>query len=495
MQENPSNFQGWNPPLSLEGVLLLPWPKDVFSEPIEEFVRELSRSTETPIELSAMITLAVVAVAAQKKYRIQIKPDYSEPVNIWSLVILPPASRKSRVYAEITKPLRKWEMEQKQLHEPLIKSAASQCKTMEVRIKELRAKAAKAKGDQQYQEWQSEIEKLERETPKILACPQIWTSDITPEHLGTVMAANDEAMAIISDEGGIFDILGGLYSDGRANIDLFLQAHAAGPVRVERGSRPPVFMQRAILTMGLTVQPEVIREICKNKTFRGRGLLGRFLYVIPHSNIGARTFDEPPMNQQLSQKFQNTLWDILNHEEAVVEGQKAQHVLQLEPKAYQKWLDYAKAVEALMSDEVGHLNHITDWAGKLPGAIARIAALLHIMRHSKGKPWTQKVSYSDISAAIKIGHALTNHALRAFDLLHETTTMQIVRAVYGWIKQERLSSFTQRDCQRKFRRFKKAELRPALDALIEHEILSERDIIGVGRPSNVFDVNPAIISA
>ena len=35
------------------------------------------------------------------------------------------------------------------------------------------------------------------------------------------MAANNEAMAVLSDEGGIFDILSGLYSDGKANIDLF----------------------------------------------------------------------------------------------------------------------------------------------------------------------------------------------------------------------------------------------------------------------------------
>lgn len=493
MQQTTSNYQDWNPPLSLEGISLLPWPKDIFPKSVEEYIKELSRSTETPIELSAMITLAVVAVAAQKKYRIQIKPDYSEPVNIWSLVILPPASRKSRVYGEITQPLRKWELEQKQLNEPLIQSATSQCKTMEVRLKELRAKAAKAKNSVDYQDCQSEIERLEREAPEIPVSPQIWTSDITPEHLGTIMAINGEAMSVISDEGGIFDILGGLYSDGNANIDLFLQSHSAGPVRVERGSRPPVFMQNAVLTMGLTVQPDVIHSICKNKKFRGRGLLGRFLYVIPNSNIGSRTFDEPPMNKQLSHEFQNILWDILNHENAVGEELNTKHVLYLESDAYEKWLDYAKTVEVMMSEDVGHLNHITDWAGKLPGAIARIAALLHIIRHSNGKPWMVKVSFNDMAAAVKIGHALINHALRVFDLFYETTTMQIARSIYNWIKQEKLSSFTQRDCLRKFRRYKKLELRPALEMLVEQEILSERETLKIGRSSNTFDVDPHLI--
>ena len=37
--------------------------------------------------------------------------------------------------------------------------------------------------------------------------PQLWTSDVTPENLGVIMAENDDRMAILSDEGGIFDIL------------------------------------------------------------------------------------------------------------------------------------------------------------------------------------------------------------------------------------------------------------------------------------------------
>lgn len=486
------NKTDWICPLSLEGIPLLPWPRDVFPKPVEDFVRDLCRSTETPIELSAMIVLATAAVAAHKKYCIQIKPDYSEPVNIWSLVVLPPASRKSRVFSEITQPLKKWEMEQKQQCEPLIKTATSQFKTMEARLKELRTKAARAKNNQDFQDLQKEIETLENETTEIPICPQIWTSDITPEHLGTVMAANGEAMAVISDEGGIFDILGGLYSDGKANIDLFLQSHSGGTVRVERGSRSPVFMESATLTMGLTVQPEVIHNVCRNKKFRGRGLLGRFLFVIPHSNIGKRTLNEPPMNMELSKQFHEILWEILNHEYPTSDGAITKHILHMDSNAYQKWWDYAKTVEAMMSDEIGHLSHITDWAGKLPGAIARIAALLHIMRYAKEKPWLYKISLEDMSAAVKIGHRLINHALHVFDLFHETTTMQIARLIYKWLKQDNISCFTQRDCLRKFRRHKKQELRPALEVLIEQEIIRESEASCPGRPSNVFFVNTDI---
>lgn len=155
-------------------------------------------------------------------------------------------------------------------------------------------------------------------------------------------------------------------------------------------------MQRPVLAMGLTVQPEVIRNICRNKTFRGRGLLGRFLYAMPKSNIGTRSFTEAPMTQETVVKYQNALKAILNHPDYFEDGVKTQHTLKLAQKAYKKWLAYAKTVEMLMGDDIGHLSHITDWAGKLPGAIARIAALIHIMRYAYQEPWQHVISLEDM---------------------------------------------------------------------------------------------------
>lgn len=484
----------WNSPLSLEGNSLLPWPLDVLPDPFMTYVKELARSTETPIELSALLTLAVVSTAAQAKYEVQVKTDYIEPINLWILGILPPASRKSRIYSDVTSPLRKWECEQKLLMEPLIASAGSKRKTMEARLKELRIRAAKAK-ESEYAKIQAEIEQIECNLPEVPQCPQIWTSDVTPEHLGCIMAANQESMAILSDEGGIFDILGGLYSDGKANIDLFLQAHSAGSVRVDRGSRAPVFMERAVLTMGLTAQPQVVKTICNNKVFRGRGLLGRFLYILPKSNIGKRTLDELPMLAEHRMAYENVMQAILSHPISMKDKQPSLHKLELSQEAFNKWLEYSKLVEALMGDEIGHLSHITDWAGKLAGAIARIAGLLHVMRHAYGQPEKRLISLEDMSAAVKIGHFLINHALAVFDLLDEDNARVIARTILQWIKNEKKNQFTQRECMRRFRRYKKADLRPAFDILKEHEILKEFEIYsenGLGRGSGLFEVNPLI---
>lgn len=490
MQDIISNSFEWPEPLPLGEVQLTPWPENSFPAPFETFVKELARSTETPIELAAMLTLAAVSTASHKRYQVQIKPDYVEPVNIWSVSVLPPASRKSRVFAEVTAPLKKWERGKKEVLEPKIKSIESKRKTAEARLKELRNNAAKAT-EGKYFSLQKEIERLENELETTPTSPQIWTSDVTPEHLATIMSINEEAMSVLSDEGGIFDVLGGLYSDGKANIDLFLQAHSASPVRVDRGSRSPVFMKRAILTMGLTVQPEVIYSISRNKTFRGRGLLGRVLYTIPKSNIGTRTFDEGPMCQEAITNYHVALQSILNHPDPIEEGVKTLYTLTLEKEAYEKWHSYAKTVEAFMREEIGYLSHITDWAGKLPGAVARIAALLHIMRYAHKSPSQHPISLTDMASAVKIGHILINHALFVFDLLQQERSQQIAKTIYDWIKRKKLKEFHRRDFLRDFRRLKKNEIMPAFEILKELVILREVEING--KAKGIYIVNPHIV--
>ena len=44
------------------------------------------------------------------------------------------------------------------------------------------------------------------------------------EALVSKMVANNETMALVSSEGGIFNVMSGLYSGGMVNIDIILTA-------------------------------------------------------------------------------------------------------------------------------------------------------------------------------------------------------------------------------------------------------------------------------
>lgn len=491
-QENTGN---WQAPISLESATLPPWPDDVFPGSIQDFVTALSESTETPPELSAMMVLAAISAAAQGNYRVRIKADYFEPVNIWTCAALPPGSRKTAVQTAATAPLTKWEKLQREKLEPAIKKAQADDATIREQINFLRKQASKAKGAE-FEQLKKEIADTEANLPEIPTVPQIWAQDVTPENLGTIMADNNERMAILSDEAGIFDILGGRYSGGVPNLDLFLQGHAGSAVRVNRGSRPPVFMQTPALTFGLSPQPEVLRGLTEKPSFRGRGLLGRFLYVLPPSNLGYRTLNANPIFPDYSARYEGILTGILNQEMASdSEGEPCPYILKITVDAVQIWHTFAHKIEAGMR-EGGTFAHLTDWAGKLPGAVIRIAALLHITRHALVRPWEKEISIEDMSAALRMADVLSIHALAVFDLMGADPALDGARVVLRWIEREGKPEFTFRDCHyvHKTRYKRTAELEPIMEVLIERHYIRPRALKQVqGRPSRIYEINPAIL--
>lgn len=490
-----TNVTNWQAPIGLESAKLPPWPDDVFPGSIQDFVTGLSKSTETPPELSAMMVLAAISAAAQGKYRVRVKQDYFEPVNVWTCAALPPGSRKTAVQAAATAPLTQWEKLQREKLEPVIKKAQADDATIREQIGFLRKQASKAKGAE-FEQLKKEIADIEARLPEIPTAPQVWAQDVTPENLGTIMADNNERMAILSDEAGIFDILGGRYSGGIPNLDLFLQGHAGSAVRVNRGSRPPVFMQTPALTFGLSPQPEVLRGLTEKPSFRGRGLLGRFLYVLPPSNLGYRTLNASPIFPDYAARYDGILTSILNQEMANdSEGKSCPHILKITNDALQAWQSFAHTVEAGMRED-GTFAHLTDWAGKLPGAVIRIAALLHIARHALVRPWEKEIGVEDMSAALRIADVLSAHTLAVFDLMGADPALDGARVVLRWIKREGKSEFTFRDCHyaHKARYKRTAELEPAIEVLTERHFIRPRVVKVSHRPSRVFEVNSAILN-
>ncbi len=460
---------------------------------VGDMVRAVSIETETPLELATGIGLSVIATACQGKIIIEIKPGYREPLNLWVIVALDPANRKTSVLSRMTAPLTAWEREQHKQMEPRIKEAASRRQNQESRIKSLRTKYGKAKPDE-LREIEAEILEIENDLEEIPTLPKAWAQDVTPEHLGTLMAQHDERMSIISAEGGIFDIAAGRYSNGVPNLDLFLQGHAGDSVRVDRGSREPVYMDSPAITFGLSPQPGVLKGLADQPGFRSRGFLARYLYFLPGSKLGYRALDTTPVPVSIKNNYYHLVYQLLNLKPGEDEhGDVKPHVLTLSKDAYQEWADFYMAVEKDLRDD-GRFEHIRDWAGKLPGAATRIAGLLHCA-DNPNDPWNIPVSLETMTRALDLAAVFADHALITFDLMGADTSLDGARKVWRWVERNRLESFSKRDChnalQGSFKRVK--ELEEPLIVLIERNYIQAETKQTGGRPSIIYRVNPEII--
>lgn len=80
--------------------------------------------TQTPPDLMAGgVALAALSGATGGRARVQIRPGRWEPVNLFTVVAMPPGSRKSAVFAAMTAPLLAAEQTLAELAAPLITEA------------------------------------------------------------------------------------------------------------------------------------------------------------------------------------------------------------------------------------------------------------------------------------------------------------------------------------------------------------------------------------
>jgi hypothetical protein len=465
-----------------------------------DFARAIAADTETPPELAAGMVLVACATAAARGLRVMIKPGYFEPCNIWIVVALPPGNRKSAVQAAATAPLLDWEREQAECLAPEIQRLGSERKTLEARAKELRNKAAKEKDCARAEELAREAADIEADLPEIPTQPQIWTSDATPERLGALLAEHEECMAWLSSEGGVFDLLQGRYSSGIPNLDLVLKAHSGDAERVDRGSRPPVFLRSPRLSIGLSPQPDVLRGLSARPGFRGRGLLGRFLYLLPPSPLGYRKLQSPPVPDEVRNAYASGLRAMLEWApDQDGNDTPRPHLLHLSSTAFQEWHAFAQTIETQMRPGQP-LEHFTDWAGKAPGAAARLAGILHGIRHAHGEPWEAVITSETMSAALELMAVFTRHSLAAMDMMGADPSIAAARLVWDWVERGRREWFSIRDAFNALRGSfpRVAGLREALEALAERgyvEIIESRPD-GPGRPpSPMVRVRPEIAAA
>lgn len=461
------------------------------------FARAIAAATETPPELAAGMVLVACATAASRSLGVMVSPGYIEPCNLWIVVALPPGNRKSAIQSATTKPLLDWERDQATILEPEIERLASERKTLEARAKEKRNKSARERDPSKGEALAREAADIEAQLPEVPLLPQIWTSDATPERLGSLLAEHGECMAWLSSEGGVFDLLQGRYSNGIPNLDLVLKAHSGDAERVDRGSRPPVFLRHPRLSIGLSPQPDVLRSLSAKPGFRGRGLLARFLYLLPLSPLGYRLLESHPVPQSVRDAYAAGLRAMLNWEPVTDEhGNEELHLLRLTDEANEELFAFARAIEVQMRAG-GDLEHCTDWAGKAPGAAARLAGVLHGIKHAHGNPWDAPISAETMADALGTMAVFTRHSQAALDMMGADPSIAAARLVWGWVERGRLTRFTVREAFNALRGTfpRVAMLRQAIEALEERGYLEliKPPQDGPGRPpSPVVRIRPEI---
>jgi hypothetical protein len=479
----------WVEPIPFDSYDALPdFPIEALPQAGREMVEATADVNQVDPGLPASIYLACLSVALAKKACVNLA-SHSEPLNIYTASVLDSGERKSSTMRTMTDPVYEYQAAEQEGKEEEIRKAANAHKIRETRLDRLQKEAAKCDDFSERKRLELDAAEIAREIAEnsVPNVPVFILDDVTTESLGIHMSENGERMAIMSTEGGVFSNMTGRYDKKTANFDLYLKAHAGDPLSITRVHRGANTMQSPALTMCLTVQPDVIKEIGQNKQFRGRGLTARFLYSVCKPQAGYRKRQDKAIPGAIIEGYHAHITELAN----ISPGE---HILKLSQDAQAFWDEFYNDIE-LEIRPGGSLENLPDWGSKLPGAVARIAGLLHFAEHEM-KALELPVSVDTVKGACVIGAYFKDHALAAFDLMHSDPAIESGKRILKAIVRHSLKQLKPSDVFQYTNLRTLDEITPGLKVLLEREYIREmnQQYSGKGRPrAATYAVNPNII--
>ncbi|MEM7618393.1 MAG: YfjI family protein [Pseudomonadota bacterium] len=466
-------------------------PAEILPTKLSGFVDNISAVLSVPSAMPVMAALGIVSAAIGKKFIVSPKPDWKEPINIYTLTAMQPASNKSQTLAYLKSPIDQWENEKEKKILPKINEAMDEIKILQAKIaKNERVIKSASSIAHEVSEAEEELIKLgkelrskQRDMPVV---PQIYVTDATPEAIADLVYQQDGRAAIISDEGGITEVLSGLYNGGNANIDIVLKGINGGSVRIKRADRN--LKINPYLTVALLVQPQVLTNMADKRAFIGNGALERYLYALPIGNVGYREFKNISIDCIAQTNYENLIFNLLS-----IEMPDAPYCLSLSNESKEIFHSFRQEIERALRPD-GELYICRQWAGKLAGYTLRLAGLMHVTQHES----TVKLVIADdtMQDAIDLARLLKHHAVAAYSLMGADQTLSNARDILEWLLATSPKYFSKSTILNAFRNRKfgkKKHIDEALQLLIEHNMLSEEHADhSTRKPTVIHFVNPKI---
>lgn len=316
--------------------------------------------------------------------------------------------------------------------------------------------------------------------------PTFIVDDVTAEKLGICMEENNECLGIFSAEGGPFSNMAGKYNNKDGNFDLHLKAHPGDPWSCHRVGREPRTMQSPALTICTTIQSQIVDEIGKNPQFTGRGLVARFLFSKGISQVGYRARQTKSIPENLADTYNKHICSLMDIP-------LTPRTFKLTKEAQALWDEFYNETEKEMRPG-GSLEGLQDWGSKLPGAVARIAGLLHFAEHGAAAE-TLPISVTSVTASCRIGAYYSGHAIATFGMMREDPRMKAAKQILDYILRHKPENFKGRDVIHHTNLKTMDDILPGMNILMERGYIREVKAIysGTGRPvAESYDVNPKL---
>ena len=446
---------------------------------------------------ASMVALGSV-IGRKLGIRLKQQDDWTEYANVWGALIGPPSALKSPAMREAMRPFKALQMIADEQHHNERETYEEQLTEFKLR-KEAKKKAA--------------VNALAKNADAVIDLGGIaepdapiprtyWTSDVTAEKLGELLAENPNGLLVERDE--LSSLLTTLEDERSATArGLYLSGWSGKEgYRFDRITRGITTLPKFALSVVGGMQPGPLSRYVRG-AFSGEradGLLQRFQLIVwpdPETFEYVDRYPDGPSRRAAAELFKradNFDPDAIGSRDDFGNGPPFIRLTEAAQELFVEWYSAFMRDRRTLESSGGESAPIAAHFGKYPGLLGKLALIIHVA----DDPAAREVSDRTLLKALAWIEYLTPHARRVYHVVEhpETGAAELLQArlrrgelpprFKAWeISRKSWHGLTDRDAVKK-----------ACRLLFEHGWLIELDPgggQGFGRPSDpVYAVSPVV---
>ena len=468
------------------------FPLDTLPTGFRAYAEAVAIGTLTDTTAAGTAVLGGVSAVVGTRIHVRISASWCYHSGLYMVLLAPSSYGKSSVIEAVDQPVRTLEALLRAETAGEVRANRETLVYVEAQIKAKNSLLSSAlKKGEGGGSLPSEIAGLEQDAIDLKAKatpPALVADDFTVEAATDQLEMNDERVTVTSGDTGIFNVQ--RYGDS-PSIELLLKSWKGEPHReIRRGRDRDADLEHPSMAMLVATQVENVKSLAvKHPGLVTRGLLPRFLPVMPDDTIGFRDIGKAILEgrgipKTLQTKFNEQLVNLARNLQAN-EGGGVE--LELDDDARQAFVDACQGFEDRMRPG-GDLRPILEAAGKLPLQLQKLIGINWATRACEGD--VSVIVTADIvaDAAAQLDYFIEQQH-KLYDAISQAPADAIADKIRRWCDHHPKATVTAYQLRKNTaRHVPKSLFDEALDALEDEGIVSTVTVPTGGRPTQKVTV-------
>lgn len=464
----------WEPPVEREKVCPIPFPLEVFPEPLRELCLAGSASIQAPVDYFGAAALGLAGGVIGRSVALRVSTTWEASPNLFVAIVGPAGTKKSPALKLMAKPLFGIDADLRAIY-----------------------RAAKETWNKQ--------DKDERGDPPTFT--HLTLDDTTREAYAKALNDSPRGLVLIKDELTSWVASLNAYRGGKGDDKQFwMGINSCSRVKVTRKGTPePLVINHPCGAVVGCLTPSTLPSLRDGQA--DDGWLDRLLFAFPDRVARARTWRREQVPEELIQEWTDAiarLWArqmIIDPQHSDDRTKDRPYYIHFTEAADKAWEALYNAHQIEQCQEDFPSNLIGPWS-KLEGFTLRFALILSQL-HQAYDPIDDSppanVTADDVAGAKALLDYFKCHFRRAREELMPRFGVvdEDAAAVLRWLRAERKETFTAHDLTRRFRSFSESDRSDVINTLVAYRFIrpiKKQSQPQGGRPSHGYEVNPFFVS-